>query len=189
MKERSGSKKKENPKKDFSLFYRIILLTISFVFLVFFILLLAGSITPYYKDSITNMTFKTYTNILYDYEIVIYPSNAEVSYVEPGQEKLGIGVVTDLWNLNFGSIPPNSSYTRYIDLTNIGEKDAKVVFKVYGNITPFVGFDYKNFILGSKENATVKIIFNSISAEVGNYTGRIDRIVKIPKYNFLYALW
>jgi len=191
MKKKEGSKvdlKKEQDKKmTLQLAFRAILLIISILVVVFLMFSLIEYV-PMPREYVMNMTYKEYANVLYKYEIMMYPSRAEVTYVGPEQERIGVGVVTDPWNLNFGSVPMGGSYSRYVDLTNIGEKDAKVIFRVYGNITPFVGFSKDNFILHPKESISVKITFKS-SDEVGNYTGRIDRIVKIPKYDFLYSFW
>jgi hypothetical protein len=128
--------------------------------------------------------------LLFNYETTKYPSSAEVSSVLPTSDKLTIGVVVDPWNLNFGIIPAGKNYgTRFIDLTNMQEKDSKVSFKVYGNISPFVTFSKNDFILHSSENVTVEVHFLAESANVGNYTGEIDVVIQRPKYDFVYNIW
>jgi hypothetical protein len=146
---------------------------------------------PVPKEFTTEMEFKTYSSLLYNYEVTRYPSGIEVTDVEPGQERLGIGVVVDTWNLKFGSIPVGGSSSRYIELVNLGQRDAKVLFRAYGNISSYVGFSENNFILHPQDNVTVKIIFRpgDNPGTVGNYTGEIDKIVKMPKYDFLYMFW
>lgn len=139
---------------------------------------------------VTNRTFETRSDIFFNYEITRYPSNTEISIAKPTQEKYTIGVVIDPWNLNFGIIPAGDNFgTRFIDLTNLKEKDVKIYFKVYGNISPFVNFSKNNFILRPKENITVETHFYASSAEVGNYSGEIDVIAQRPKYDFLYIFW
>ncbi len=165
------------------------MLVITLSIVILFLLDFTLNYIPHPKGFVENMTFETYSNILYDYEIVKYPSGAEVHPVEADQERIGVGVITDDWNLKFGSMPIGGTSSRYIDLVNLGEKKVKVVFRSYGNITPFVDFSKNNFVLDPKDNATIKVSFNSRSGGSGNYTGDIYRIVKIPKYNFIYIFW
>jgi hypothetical protein len=79
--------------------------------------------------------------------------------------------------------------TRFINLANFKEKDAKISFKVYGNISPFVKFNKNDFILHPNENLTVEVSFHAEGVKIGNYSGEIDVVVQRPKYDFLYALW
>ncbi len=167
-----------------SKFTTIVVLIISIGVLLFFTIYLLNYI-PHPNEFVTNITFEKYSNILYEYEIMKYPSKVEVTQVG-ANKRLGIGFVVDTWNLNFGSVPAGGSSTRFMDLSNIGEREAKIIFRAYGNITPFVGFSKNNFILYPKDNITIKITFSSQSDTKGNYTGEIDRIIKMPKYNFLY---
>jgi len=142
------------------------------------------------KEFVTNRTFLTRSDILYDYEITKYSTQVGVSPVLPNQEKLTLGVVIDPWNLNFGIVPAGKNYgTRFLDLTNLKEKDAKVNFKVYGNISPFVNFTKNNFILHKNENVTVEANFYATSTEIGNYSGEIDITIQRPKYDILYNFW
>lgn len=101
-----------------------------------------------------------------------------------------IGVVVDPWNLNFGIIPVGKNFgTRFIDLENPTDKDVKINFKVYGNISPFVNFTKNDFILHKKEKITIEVKFYAEQAKIGNYSGEIDVIIQKPKYDFIYDFW
>lgn len=142
------------------------------------------------KGFVRNRTFEKHSDLFFDYEITRYPSAAQVSPFQPNQEKLTLGVVVDPWNLNFGIIPKGNNFaTRFIDLVNLREKDARIFFKVYGNISPFINFTKNNFILKPNESITVEVNFFAEKAEIGNYSGEIDVIVQRPKYDFLYSFW
>jgi len=142
------------------------------------------------KEIAIDKSFVTYSDLLFNYEITRYPSGAEISVIKPSQERFTVGVVVDPWNLKFGIIPAGNNFgTRFIDLSNLKEKEVKVSFKVYGNITPFVKFDKNDFMLQPKENITVKVNFYATSAEVGNYSGEIDVIIQRPQYDFIYNFW
>jgi len=157
------------------------------IFLLFIFLI---SYKPEPKEFVTNRTFLSYSDLLFNYEVSKYPSSVQVSSVKPTQEKITLGVVTDPWNLNFGIIPAgNNSVKRLIDLVNKKGKDAKVNLKAYGSISPFVIFSKNNFFLHPKENISVGIDFYAASAKIGNYSGEIDVIVQRPKYDFLYNFW
>jgi hypothetical protein len=142
------------------------------------------------RGTITNKTFVSYSDLFFNYEVSRYPSSVEVSPIQLTQEKILLGMSVDPWNLNFGIIPAgNNSAKRFINLVNLKEKDFKVILKAYGNISSFVKFSKNNFLLHPKENVTVEAIFYAEKAEVGNYTGIIDVIIKKPKYDFLYSFW
>jgi hypothetical protein len=142
------------------------------------------------KEFVTNETFVKQSGLLFDYEITKYPSNVEI--ILPQEQKLTIGFVVDPWNLNFGIIPTGGSYgTRHVIITNYEENKAKIELKAYGTIRPLVSFSKNNFVLGSKESATVDVFLNTTnSTQPGNYTGEIDIVTKKPKHPFLeWFLW
>jgi len=125
-----------------------------------------------------------YSNLLFNYKVIRYPTGAEI--VNTATENIDVGVVTDPWNLKFGTIPGNNSYVkRYVGVTNLKEKYNKVKLKVYGNITPLVNFSKNDFVLDENESTVVEVNFHTDSAEFGNYTGEIDLVIKVPKYDFL----
>lgn len=164
--------------------------------LILFLLSYIMNYVPRPTDFTSEIDFNMFSNFFYKYEVVRYPSGIGVIHAEQGQERLGIGVVTDPWNLKFGVVPEGGSSSRFMELVNLGDKRVKIIFRSYGNISKYLGFSMNNFILNPGDNVTVKVTFgptpttaNGVggSGVVGNYTGEIDRIVKIPKYGFLYA--
>jgi hypothetical protein len=141
-------------------------------------------------ELVANRTVVTYSDLLFDYEVTKYESKAEVTGIYPSNKNLTLGVVVDPWNMEFGSIPyGDNTDTRFISLENLKEKESKVIFNVYGNISPFVEFNKNDFILHSNEKTMVEASFHANSSKIGNYSGEIDVMVKTPKYNFLYFFW
>jgi hypothetical protein len=141
-------------------------------------------------EFVANRTVLTYSDLLFDYEVTKYESRAEVTGVYPSNKNLTLGVVVDPWNMEFGSIPyGNNTGTRFVSLENLKEKESKVSFVVYGNISHFVDFSKNNFILHSNETTMVEANFHANSSKIGNYSGEIDVMIKTPKYNFLYSFW
>ncbi|MEM5829352.1 MAG: hypothetical protein QW040_00065 [Candidatus Aenigmatarchaeota archaeon] len=158
------------------------------IFLILFTLLTNLPYQP--KGLVENRTFEKYYDLFFTYEITRYPTSAQVLPAQPNHEKLTLGVVVDPWNLNFGIVPAGKNFvTRFVDLTNLKEKDAKIMVRVYGNISPFVNFTKNNFILKPNENAMIEVKFYAEKAEIGNYSGEIDVVVQRPRYDFLYYFW
>jgi hypothetical protein len=136
---------------------------------------------PEPKDFVNDKTILNYTNIFFNYKIIRYPTSAEIVPTSGGN--VNIGMVTDPWNLKFGSLPGNKSFIkRYIGVTNLNEKYNKINLKVYGNITPLVNFSKNSFVLNENESTVVEVNLYSDSANLGNYSGEIDIIIKVPKY-------
>ncbi len=139
------------------------------------------------EEFVVNMSLEKRSDLFFNYEILRYPSRAEVIPLK--EERMGIGIEVDPWNLNFGSIPAGNNFgKRFISLSNPQAKDVNVRFEVHGNISPFVKFSRNNFMLRAGEKERIEVYFNASSAKIGNYSGEIDVIIKVPKYDFLYKL-
>lgn len=140
------------------------------------------------EEFVENMTFTTYSDLFFDYEITRYPTGVEITPSKFLEKESVIGVVIDPWNLKFGIVPTGGSFVRrYVELTNVMERAGKVSFKVYGNIKPLVSFSKNDFILHENENSTVTV-FLSATNVTGNFSGEIDVIAQKPKYDFLYKI-
>ncbi|MEM5773289.1 MAG: hypothetical protein QXL86_03680 [Candidatus Aenigmatarchaeota archaeon] len=160
------------------------------ILLLLGVLILLANLPYQPKGFVENMTFEKHSDLFFNYEIIRYPSSVEVSPVRPDQERLKLGVVVDPWNLNFGIVPIGNNFvTRFIEISNPKEKSAKIVFKVYGNISPFVNFTRNDFIIRPNESVTIEAKFYAEKAKIGNYTGEIDIVIQRPKYEFLYNFW
>lgn len=133
---------------------------------------------------VENKTVSNYSTMFFDYEIVRYPSNAEIKNID--SEGIILGFVTDPWNLNFGVNPGNGSYsTRTIKLTNKKDKNVKIILKSYGNISDKIVFGKNDLVLAPNESVSIDIVFQSKNYSAGNYSGEVDLIAKKPIYNFL----
>ena len=156
-------------------------ITIAIVILIIFLFI--ATIDPSEPTELANeKTITNYSNLFFDYKIIRYPTSAEI--VPVTEENINLGVVTDPWNIKFGVIPGNgSSVRRYINIKNTNGNFSKIKLKTYGNITPLVNFSKNDFILNGNESAVIEVNLYSESADVGNYSGEIDVIVKAPKYD------
>ncbi len=137
------------------------------------------------REFVKNKTFTNYSNLFFSYEISRYPSNVEITPLGNLNETT-IGFATEPWNINFGVIPGNGSYVeRNVELTNLKDRDSKINFKAYGNISPMVIFSKNNFIVQPGKKVSVSIFLYSNQMEPGNYSGEIDIVAKKSIYNFI----
>jgi hypothetical protein len=139
------------------------------------------------RELVNDKTVSNYSNLLFDYKILRYPTSVEI--VSISEENINLGIVTDPWNIRFGSVPGNGSYVkRFISIKSSNSNYSKIRLKAYGNITPLVNFSKNDFALNGNESSAVEVALYTDSAELGNYTGEIDVIAKTPKYEFLKIL-
>ena len=151
---------------------------------IFLFLVTRGPSDP--KELVKEKNITDYSNAFFYYKVIRYPTNVEI--IQP-QENVNLGIVTDPWNLNFGSLPGNGSYVkRYVSVTNVNEKYNRITLKSYGNISTLLNFSKNDFTINENESTAVEVTMNTKSAEIGNYSGEIDAIIKVPKYDFLSVL-
>lgn len=156
----------------------VIILVIAFGFIVF-------SPRIETREIITSQETVKTSDLLFNYETVKYPTGVTV-YEPNATDRLSVGIVSDKDNLKFGVIPGNGSYVkRYVNLTNREDK-AKVFLEAYGDIKPFISFGRNNIIINTDETIMVDVLMNTKGAEFKEYTGEIDVIVQMPKFDFLY---
>jgi len=157
-------------------------ITVAIVILI--IILFVATLGPAGPTELTSeKTITNYSNLFFDYKIIRYPTSAEI--VSSTEENINLGIVTDPWNIKFGVIPGNgSSVRRYINVNNNGNF-GKIKLRTYGNITPLVNFSKNDFTLNGNESAAIEVNLFTESVEFGNYSGEIDVIVKVPKYDLL----
>jgi len=164
---------------------KVIIFTVFVVAIIFLYLMLQEPTEP--KEFVNEKEVLNYSNLLFNYKIIRYPTSVEITPFSGGN--INLGVVGDLWNLKFGIIPGNNSYVkRYVGITNLEEKYNKVTLKAYGNISPLVNFSRNNFVLNENETSAIEVNLYTDDKEVGNYTGEIDVIIKVPKYDFVKIL-
>jgi len=163
---------------------KILLIAVILIFISLFILN-SFQEPPEPKEFVKNKTVANYSNLFFKYETLRYPSNVEIMPLENFNGTI-LGFVTDTWNLNFGIIPGNGSFVkRNIELSNLEERNIKIILKAYGNISPLVVFSKNDFILKPDEKVTIDVFLYSKDFKNGNYTGEIDLIAKKSIYNFL----
>ncbi|MBN2202767.1 MAG: hypothetical protein JW700_01080 [Candidatus Aenigmarchaeota archaeon] len=157
--------------------------TMLLAFVVVFILLANMLEPPEPQETVSNTTVNNYSNIFFNYDIIRYPSCVEVTSGQTNST-ITLGFATESWNINFGAVPANGSYsTRTVDLSNSNEHDVEIILKAYGNISNHVSFSKNNILLNPEEKTSVSIIFTS--NEIADfYSGEIDVIIKKPIYNF-----
>ncbi|NIO44782.1 MAG: hypothetical protein GTN36_04490 [Candidatus Aenigmarchaeota archaeon] len=159
---------------------------ISLLFIISLFILINVQEPPKPKEFAKNQTSSNYSTLFFKYEIKRYPSNVEIRPTEDINETTVLGFVTEPWNINFGIIPANGSFvTRNIKIGNSGERNNKIILKVYGNISPLVVFSKNNFILKPNEKASIDIFLYSKGFGPGKYFGEIDVIAQKDIYNFL----
>jgi len=130
------------------------------------------------------MTTETVTGLLFDREITIYPAKVQVAQGN-GNE---IGFSSDIGFVDFGLVPQGGVGNKFISVANTRDKTIQVMILIKG--IDLVKADSSSFILKPGENRNVTMSANiSDSTPVGNYTGRIDIFVAIPRAEVLSAVF
>lgn len=89
-----------------------------------------------------------------------------------------IGFATQTYEMNFGRIPIGGKSTKFIDVSNPTNKDAKIKISFDGNITPYIHYSHEELMIDPKDSMQIKITF--IAEEMGNYTGQANIITYTP---------
>ncbi len=161
------------------------LLIILLVILIFFLFILTIPGNEVKTNFVKNITSEKDQDLFFLYDISMYPSNVNIIKLK-NKENITVGLVGDIWNLNFGHVPIGVESRRFINLANNKEENFRVTIKVYGNISPMINFDKNDFILHKGEEVKITVLLNStLSPGAGNFTGEIDIISKKAKFPFL----
>lgn len=143
------------------------------VFVLLIMLLPFLSYGPVEIKEVENVTTEFSDNFMFREERWYYPMKGMV--VEMQNETIPIGVAGQKYELNFGSIPQNSTSIKIINFGSEGM--AKVEFYSTGNISSFVTLP-ENFYIRNKESE-IKINFNG--SHLGNFTGTLLIRNVVPK--------
>ncbi len=108
-----------------------------------------------------------------------FDMSAQVIKITGPETKIGFAAQTN--ELNFGRLPLGGRSTKFIDVSNQFNSPAKVRLVMSGNITSFVDLSNEEMILGPLESGQISVCFNS--REMGNYSGDINIISYLPKYD------
>jgi hypothetical protein len=155
---------------------------IAIIVLIFLVIVSIGPFEP--KEFVSEKEVLNTSSVLFDYKIIRYPTSGEI--ISFNGDNIRMGIVTDPWNIKFGSVLGNgSTIKRYISIKNSQGKYSRISLKAYGNITPLVVFSKNNFVLTQNESSVVEILFDTGNSSFGNYTGEIDVVFKTPKYDLL----
>lgn len=140
---------------------------------------------------VSERTFSTQSDSLFEYEITRYASGATVISPTVDDDRMSIGLDADPEDLEFGVIPQgeNNFAKRFIDLANLNEEEAKVEIVARGDIAPHVRFSSNEIVLGPNQEVKVDVIFHTVDASEREYTGEIDVIIKRPKFDFAKSFW
>lgn len=161
------------------------------VLLVLLVILLGFLISEFSstpKEFVTELTTSRSEDLFFTYEITKYPSYVEIVQYRPESDIL-IGVSVDPWDLNFGILSNVTRGRKYLILSNLEGENAKISLKSYGNISSMITFEKNDFIIHKNENMTITVFIKPLdTTKPGNYTGEVDVIAKIPKYDFMYYL-
>ena len=111
---------------------------------------------------------------------------ANVTEMKLDEEKVKIGVATQKYELNFGTVPHGVTVRKVIKLRNNEPRPAKIKFKACGSIKPFITFQENDVVLNPSEYREFEVSFNA--GRVGNFTGAVDVIIKVPRYDFLIPI-
>ncbi|MCK4551024.1 MAG: hypothetical protein KAT91_03645 [Candidatus Aenigmarchaeota archaeon] len=117
--------------------------------------------------------------IFFRHETIIYPIKAEViNYTNSTATPIGVSGDSDA--VNFGRLPPSSNSTKFLEFKNNNIVEAKTVFEIEGNISPFITAP-KDIMLKPGDEAKISLKFHP--EIVGNYTGKITLKSYIPLYS------
>ena len=173
--------KKQN-KKRYIKSISIVLVTVLVLFLIinhFFIFSFEST------HPVQNYTVVYDEDLFFTYEINKYSTSVEISNVT--EPNISIGFSLEPSSLSFGMVPTGGNIgRRFLTLNNIQQDKAKILFVVYGNISPMVYFSDNDFYLPPEIVKDVGIMLETNKdTPVGDYSGEINLIVKRSKYTFM----
>ncbi len=119
-------------------------------------------------------TTETYPQLLFTFDIIRYPSSAEISDISSGNISLAFNITPG--SIDFGTVPPMGTSRRQINLSSRQGISQKIAIKTRGNLSGLVSASDEDFILNSSKD--VSLIFSAGNMTPGMYTGEIDVIIQ-----------
>ncbi|MBW6461426.1 MAG: hypothetical protein K0B07_00030 [DPANN group archaeon] len=178
MKKQSKNSKKINLIKSLPIIMLAVLI-VSLFAIVFH--------TPSFESDnpVKNHTVLYEEGMFYTYEINKYPTSVEISDID--ERNLSVGFSLETSSLNFGVVPTGGNMgKRFLTLKNTQDSKAKMMFVVYGGISPLIKFNDNEFYLLPEVLKDIEIVLETKQdTMVGNYSGEINIVVKRSKYEFL----
>jgi len=162
----------------------VVLIAGLLIALVFFQVFLIEYFSLNLPKNVAEKTTEVGWCLFFRCEKISYPSIANIT-----GPSLEIGFDVGPEDLKFGQIPIGGGGKRFINVANDDKARAKVEFKSFGNISPYIYFEPKNFILetGEREDVTVELKAKP-GMEAGYYSGGVTLIrfsAKIDYMDFL----
>lgn len=91
--------------------------------------------------------------------------------------RIGINVTKETDVLPFGTMPPGSTSSKNITLSNMNVKPRKIIIKLYGEMKDWTIVSKNNFVIEGGRNETVKVaVIVPENARAGSYSGKIKVI-------------
>lgn len=178
MKKQSKKQKKSNLIKSVPVIM-VVAVIIALSAIVFYM-------PSFESDSpVQNHTVIYEEGMFYTYEINKYPTSVEISDIT--ERNLSVGFSLETSSLNFGVVPTGGNMgKRFLTLKNTQDSKAKMLFVVYGDISPMIKFNDNEFYLLPEVLKDIEIVLETKQdTMVGNYSGEINLVVKRSKYGFL----
>jgi hypothetical protein len=174
-------KKIKSRKKRLAIYIFLVIVALFLIGMAYFFYEL--TILPSTPESLVTKIERTESESLLFYKTYVrIPTRAIVIPMNKTNQTLKLGIDTDTNELNWGKIPEGIKVVKLLDLKNPKKLDGKVNIFVYGDIKPYIVVDSK-FILKSRETRNMELSFKS--DKVGAYSGEIDVLVRVPKYDFI----
>jgi hypothetical protein len=179
MKMKKNNKNKKTNKKEKTIIYTIILTTLA-IAIILIVFIIKGPIPTHTQELESTEKIEHYDSLLYDIAVKRYLSNAIV--YNTSDEGVYLGITVDRWT-NFGHMPQNAKTKRTIEIKNTYDKKIKYEIIAIGEVKPFIDSIPQKMTLKPNQEISANVIFDG--KEIGNYTGEVNVILKIPKYKFL----
>lgn len=96
---------------------------------------------------------------------------------------LPIGIAAQTDEFNWGRVPEGVEVVKFLEIGNRRGRDGKVNIMVYGDIRPYIKVGSEEFIIKNGTKEEIQISFEGNAS--GSYSGEVDVLVRIPKYDFV----
>ena len=164
------------------IFLKWILCIIAFIAIFLLILYTDFNLNIKAEENIENSRFEKKDGIFFAHEIIRYYSNISVYPFDPNATRLSVGVNADKSYIGFGFIQQSYSSKRNLEFFNSKPKPYKIRLYSNGNISQFIKFEKRDFLIFPGEFTIVPVeAFTKLETTPGNYTGEIDVVISIPK--------
>jgi hypothetical protein len=136
------------------------------------------------SEFVKEQTVEESESSLFYTKLVRIPTRGNVTPFILVNRTIPIGIAQQTSELNWGRVPEGVGVVKFLDISNRRERDGKVNIMVYGDIKPYIKVDSGGvFIIRSGTKEEIQLAFESNSS--GSYSGEMDVLVRVPKYDFI----